>query len=187
MPVTAPNLAKTFGVLGPGDRMGTTVDPGGEFEGMLNGWGIVNGCGRIFGDGADDGVFLRVSVTAAKLSALDNDPGWPPGEPSDDAIDRPLAESEDGDLDFDRLGLGAGTGGLLAIGPAGRSMTRSGVWPGVVLRAIDFCSQKDRLPRKLADLSPESSDEFPGLPVDLFSHMSLFLANKEIFSIGSWS
>jgi len=154
---------------------------------MLKGWGIVSGCGLSLGEGAVVGVFLSVSVTAAKLSALDNDPGCTPGEPSDDAIDRPLAESEDGDLDLDRLGRGAGTGGLLAMGAAGRSITRSGVCPGVVLRALDFCSQNERLPRKLADLSPESSDEFPGLLTVLFSHMSLFLANNEIFSVGSWS
>lgn len=67
-----PNLAITLGVLGPGDRIGTTVEPG--VDGMQSGWG------RGFGDGAnrlaaEDGVFLRVSVIAAKLSALDNDPG----------------------------------------------------------------------------------------------------------------
>ena len=81
------------------------------------------------------GVFFKVSVTAAKLSALDREPGWvPPGLASsvdDDPVDLPLVESDEGDLDLDRRGRGAGTGGLLAKGPDGRSITRSGVWPGV--------------------------------------------------------
>jgi len=180
------NLAITLGVLGPGDLIGTTVEPG--VVGMLS------GCGRGFGDGGTrlDGVFFRVSVIAAKLSALDNDPGCveyaPLGLPSEEAVERPLAESEDGDRDFDRLGRGAGTGGLLANGPAGRSMTRSGVWPGVFVCTLVFCSQKFLLPLKLllVSLLPSSAEGLLELVV-LFSHISFFLANTDTFSTLSCS
>jgi len=179
-----PNFAITFGVLGPGDRIGTTVEPGVV--------GILNGFGRGFGDGGTrlDVVFFRVSVIAAKLSALDNEPGCvvyaPPGLSSEEAVERPLVESDDGDRDFDRLGRGAGTGGLLANGPAGRSITRSGVCPGVFVFTVVFCSQKFLFPLKLLRVSllPSSAD---GLLVVLFSHISLFLANIETFSTLSCS
>ena len=79
--------------------------------------------------------FLMVSVSAAaKLSAvvclatgdsLDHD-GPPAASDDDDAeLD---TESELGDLvRAAAVGLGAGMGGLLAKGPVGRSITRSGV------------------------------------------------------------
>lgn len=106
----------------------------------------------------------------------------PPGLSSDEAVDRPLAESDDGDLDFDRLGRGAGTGGLLASGPAGKSITKSGVWPGVLVCVLVLCSQKLLLPLKLLPLSlPSSAEE--GLLDVLFSHMFLFLANTDTFSL----
>ena len=81
-------------------------------------------------DGLDEWaeLFLSVSVSAANVSAEERE-GEDVAESSDEAVDRPLTESEDGDLDF--LGRGAGTGGLLARAPAGRSITRSGVCPGV--------------------------------------------------------
>ena len=77
--------------------------------------------------------FLIVSVSAAaKLSAvvcLDTGDSLDHVAASDDAeLD---TESELGDLDLDvraaGVGLGAGMGGLLARGPVGRSITRSGV------------------------------------------------------------
>lgn len=65
-------------------------------------------------------------MSAAKVSAEESGGGELVESSDDDAVDLLLAtESEDGDLDF--LGLGAGTGGLLARAPAGRSITRSGV------------------------------------------------------------
>ena len=95
-----------------------------------------SGSGRGFGVGGcgptPAALFFRVSVsTAAKVSALDSD---------GDMLDSPAAEqdsplllrneSEEGERD--RRGRGIGTGGLLASAPAGKSMTRSGVWPDVL-------------------------------------------------------
>ena len=68
-------------------------------------------------------VFFRVSVSAAKVSALDK--AAVRLTESSDSVERPPTESEEGDLDL--RGRGAGTGGLLASAPAGKSITRSGV------------------------------------------------------------
>lgn len=122
-----PNLCTSLGVLGPGDRIGTTWDRGAE---------RTSGSGRGLGTGARSpataacGVFFSVSVSAAKLSALESEEEAG-ATYSSEVVDLLPTESVDGDLDF--LGLGAGTGGLLARAPAGRSITRSGVWPGVLV------------------------------------------------------
>lgn len=86
--------------------------------------------------------FRIVSVsTAAKLSAVVNRDGdslapadQDPGPPASDASELET-ESELGDRDRElrRIGRGAGMGGLLAKGPVGKSMTRSGVVLEVLL------------------------------------------------------
>lgn len=117
-PPPDPNLCTSLGVLGPGDRIGTTWDRGAA---------RTSGSGLGFGTGARSpaacGVFFNVSVSAAKLSALESEEEG--ATYSSEVVDLLPTESVDGDLDF--LGLGAGTGGLLASAPAGRSITRSGV------------------------------------------------------------
>lgn len=167
------NFGVSFGVLGPGDLMGTTVDRCWEERS--------SGSGRRFGVGcpaaAEEEVFRSVSVSAAKVSA-DDSGGGELVESSDDAVDLLLTESEDGDLDF--LGLGAGTGGLLARAPAGRSITRSGVCPGVLTLVSERCSQKSRLPLK-PTFSPRSSSLLGELCV-LRSHSSFLRTNAEICS-----
>ena len=91
--------------------------------------------------------FLSVSVSAAKLSAVVNDTEFLAGDSEE--LDVLLAsESDDGDRDLLKcLGLGAGIGGLLAKGPVGRSITRSGAWVGSVwLLGVDLDCQKSRFP-----------------------------------------
>lgn len=119
-------------------------------------------------------------MSAANVSALDIS-----GEElteSSEAVDLLPTESEDGDLDF--RGLGAGTGGLLANAPAGRSITRSGVCPGVLERLWARCSQKSRLPLKLAR---SFSSSLLGVLVVRRSHSSLFRTKAETGSSGSGS
>ena len=85
-------------------------------------------------------VFLNVSVSAAKLSAVVMEGEVDGGEESE-----AMEESDEGDLLLLRrcTGRGAGTGGLEASAPWGRSITRSGVCfgfrlvAGVEVRAVN--------------------------------------------------
>jgi len=134
------------GVRGPGDRMGRRWDLGdSEATACLGnpGSGIAKGAGLAFATGPTD-VFLKVSVSAAKLSAVVMDGEVDGGEESE------VIESDDGDLLLLRrcTGRGAGTGGLEARAPWGRSITRSGVCLGFRFVAAVVEVRDSQNPRK---------------------------------------
>jgi len=104
------------GVRGPGERMGRRWERGdSEATACLGrpGSGIASGAGLAFATGPTE-VFLSVSVSAAKLSAVVTEGEVDGGEESE-----AMEESEEGDLLLLRrwTGRGAGTGGLEASAP----------------------------------------------------------------------
>lgn len=117
-------------------------------------------------------------MSAAKLSAVVSKIEFLAGD--SDELDWLLAtESEDGERErLKCIGLGAGIGGLLAIGPVGRSMTRSGAWAGGFwVLGVVFDFQKSLFPRK-PDCT--SSSLFVEEFIDLLSQRSFLLIKLEL-------
>jgi len=134
------------GVRGPGDLMGRRRERGDSEEIAClcrPGSGIASCAGLAFETGPTE-VFLNVSVSAAKLSAVVMEGDVDGGEESD-----AIEESDEGDLLLLRkcTGRGAGTGGLEARAPWGRSITKSGVCFGFRLVA-DVEVRDSQNPRK---------------------------------------
>ena len=105
------------GVLGPGDLMGRRCAARGDSEATAclgkPGSDIASGAGLALPTGPTE-VFLNVSVSAAKLSAVVMEGEVDGGEESE-----AMEESDEGDLLLLRrwTGRGAGTGGLEARAP----------------------------------------------------------------------
>lgn len=147
------------------------------------GSGIASGAGLAFATGPTE-VFLSVSVSAAKLSAVVMEGEVDGGEESE-----AMEESDEGDLLLLRrcTGRGAGTGGLEASAPWGRSITRSGVCFGFRLVAGVEVRDSQNPRRPCGPLARGASSSLVGVEVVRRSQRSRFLRKLPLPSSLCWS